>query len=550
MNKIFTNVLVALSVLIMTSSIFAQVGVGKISGKVSDVDTGEPLIGANVIILNTNLGAATDLDGNYFILNIEPGTYSLKVSYVGYASKTVEQVRIVANITYELNVTLSTDFTLPEVVVEDKKFFEEKATNTVKVMDAGQIDRLPVRGVANLVSLQAGVVVQDGSGGADGNATINVRGGRGSEVLYIVDGVVQNNLYNRTSVNQVANIAIEQISFQVGGYEAKYGQAQAGIVNVTTKSGQPFYSAFIDVLTSTELDDYGYNLYSGTVSGPIIPNIPEHTIFLSFERGWFGDANPPGIDLNFPSIDTTFTSIPNNQADVWRASGKTNSRFGAFNLILSGLWNKRTAKAFSTVSNTDFLKVKNDSKFYDEFYQENLSLSARLSQTVSNSTFWNLTVGFRAFDYERYNPHFRDQDHITNLFNYGDSLQYAQRFGATLLGNGRRTTATDEFGVFRPYGYSTNLYQHREDDAFSADLDLTSQLSNHLLEIGAGVSTHTVRGYGLFAYQLKAQDSTLSVPWQFMNLAPYVFGYDYTGANKTNSDNHLHCLIALDQILQ
>ncbi|MEJ2196053.1 MAG: carboxypeptidase-like regulatory domain-containing protein [Ignavibacteriaceae bacterium] len=530
MNKIFTNVLVALCVLIMASFTFAQMGVGKISGKVTDVDTGEPLIGANVVVLNTNLGAATDLDGNYFILNVDPGMYSLKVSYVGYAAKTIEQVRIVAGITYELNVTLSTNFSLPEVVVEDKKFFEEKATNTVKVMDAGQIDKLPVRGVANLVGLQAGVVIQDGSGGADGNATINVRGGRGSEVLYIVDGVVQNNLYNRTSVNQVANIAIEQISFQVGGYEAKYGQAQAGIVNVTTKSGQPFYSALIDVQSSTELDDYGYNLYSGTLSGPIIPGITEHTIFLSLERGWFGDADPPGITLDYPSIGKSYTSIPNNQADVWRASGKTNSRFGAFNLILSGIWNKRTSKVL------DVYKIKNDADFYDEFYQENLSFGARVSQTVSKSTFWNLTLGYRAFDYERYNPFFRDQDHISNLYNYGDSLKYAEMFGATLLGDGRRTEATDDFGVFRPYGYSTNLYQHREDDAFSADLDLTSQISNHLLEFGAGVSAHTVRGYGLYAYQLKAQDESLPIDWQFMNLAPWVFGYDYTGSNKTNSD--------------
>ena len=101
----------------------------------------------------------------------------------------------------------------------------------------------------------------------DGNAEINVRGGRGSEVLYIVDGVAQNNLYNRETVSQVSNSAIDQISFQVGGYEAKYGQAQSGIVNVTTKSGQPYYSIFADVQSSGffKTDDYGANLYSGFI---------------------------------------------------------------------------------------------------------------------------------------------------------------------------------------------------------------------------------------------------------------------------------------------
>jgi outer membrane receptor protein involved in Fe transport len=278
--RIYTNFLFALLCL-FTASLFAQTGVGKLSGKVVDAETQEPLIGANVVVLNTDWGAATDIEGNYFILNIPPGTYEVRFSFVGYAQKTIQEVRVVAGVTYELNAELSTDFTLPDIVVQDRKLFEEKATNTVKVIDADQISRLPVRGVSNIASLQSGVVVQEGSGGQSGNATINVRGGRGSEVLYIVDGVPQNNLYNRSSVTQVSNVAIEQISFQVGGYEAKYGQAQSGIVNVTTKSGQPTYDIFADVVSSSFTDNYGYNLYSGTLSGPIIPGIPEHTFFLS-----------------------------------------------------------------------------------------------------------------------------------------------------------------------------------------------------------------------------------------------------------------------------
>ena len=122
MKKTFTNLLASLVILLVSSTAFAQTGVGKISGKVIDADTKEPLIGANIILLNTNLGAATDIEGNYFILNITPGTYDVKVSYVGYAPKTYEDVRIVANITYELNAELTTDFTLPDIVVVDKKF--------------------------------------------------------------------------------------------------------------------------------------------------------------------------------------------------------------------------------------------------------------------------------------------------------------------------------------------------------------------------------------------------------------------------------------------
>ena len=543
MKKNYTNLLVAFFLFITTAA-FAQTGVGKMSGRVLDAATGEALIGANVILLNTNLGAATDIEGNYFILNITPGTYNVKFSYVGYAPKTIEGVRIVANITFELNVDLSTDFTLPDIVVVDKKFFEEKATNTVKVIDSDQISRLPVRGVQNLASLQSGVVVQEGSGGQDGNATINVRGGRGSEVLYIVDGVPQNNLYNRGTVAQVSNTAIDQISFQVGGYEAKYGQAQSGIVNVTTKSGQPHYTIFADLQSSDfiKTDDYGSNLYSVSLSGPIIPGIPEHTIFLSGERGWYQDADPPAIPLEFGTLsDGTLLdnpivqkTIPNNPSSVWRLNGKISSRFGGWTVQLSALLNDRISKNSKT--NTAVRQYKNASQFIEEIEEENYSYSARISQTVSNSTFWNLNIGYRQFELQRYNPFLKG---VENQILYGDSTWWANESGlnVTLLGDGRRTENIDENGVYRPYGYSLGLFQQREDLSYGADFDLTSQLDNHLLEFGAGISQHTVRGYGNFAYIVAGTDPTQAENIRFAQNQPFVFGYDVTGKRKTSSDD-------------
>lgn len=551
MNKYFTNLLASLIFIFMSvSTIFAQMGVGKITGNVTDAVTKEPLIGANIVILNTNLGAATDIDGNYYILNITPGTYDVKVSYVGYASKTVQEVRIVANITYELNIELSTDFSLPEIVVEDKKLFESKATNTVKVVDADQISRMPVRGVANISSLQAGVVVLEGSGGQSGNASLNVRGGRSGEVLYIIDGVPQNNLYNRSSASQVSNSAIDQISFQVGGYEAKYGQAQSGIVSVTTKSGQPTYNVLADVVTSTFTDKFGFNLYTGTLSGPFIPGNPNHTFFFSGERQWSLDDRPPAIPFEFPSIGKSYNYTPDNISDTWRLSGKTNHRMGEFSLIISGLYNTRNYSIFSLGSGSQFLK--HDSHFADRFSDNNFSFNARLSHTLSANTFWNINVGIRSFEFKRFNPVFKD-----DLAAYGDSLTWAKELGIHLYGDGYRTARvdenniplrnalgnaiaanTDETGIFRPYGWATGLYQHRGDDAVNIDLDITSQLGNHLLEVGAGISQDVVRGYGVYAHEYSLyNDSTyLTKEEKFRRLEPFVYGYDVTGQNKIGSD--------------
>ena len=267
MKGIIYRIFLVIAFMAYLLPVFAQSGVGKIGGRILDADTKEPLIGANVVIVGTESGAATDADGRYYVLNIIPGTYDVRISYVGYGTKIMKDVRIVAGITFDLNLELSSSFTTDEIVITGKKFFEEKATNTVKVLDSDQINRLPVKGVEKLASLQAGVVMAEGSGGADGNATINVRGGRGGEVLYIVDGVPQNDLFTGANNAQVSNSAIEQLSFQIGGYEAKYGQAQSGIINVTTKSGEAKYALFGDVMSSSFTDDYGYNLYTMNLSG-------------------------------------------------------------------------------------------------------------------------------------------------------------------------------------------------------------------------------------------------------------------------------------------
>ena len=553
MKNSFTKIFILILLLISGSVTLAQSGVGKLSGKVIDADTKEPLIGANVVLVNSDLGAATDVDGNYFVLNITPGTYSVKFSYVGYAPKTIQNVRVVAGITYELNCDLSTDFTLPEIVVQSNKLFEEKATNTVKVFDADQISRLPVRGVTNIASLQSGVVTQEGSGGVSGNATLNVRGGRGGEILYIVDGVPQTNLYNRGSVSQVSDNAIEQISFQVGGYEAKYGQAQSGIISITTKSGDPYYKIFGEALTSTYLDNFGYNLYSGNISGPIYPGLAEQTIFLSAERGWYKDGDPTAIPIDFPSINKSYDYRPNNPADAWRFTGKTKSLFGDFSVYLSANINLRTYKAW------DIRKAKQDSRFNDQFNEHNFSYGGRISQTISTSTFWNLTLGYKAFQLKRYLPFFGD-----DLTLYGDSAAWKNMEGVYLAGNGLLPAkvdahgnplynilginangdtikqaiqwATDNNGIFRPYGYATALYQHRVDDAMTADFDLTSQIDKHLIEIGGGLESHTYRGYFVYPSGLALQPADSSLGWKFSQLTPVVYGYDVTGQSQTGSD--------------
>lgn len=503
--------------------VFAQSGEGKLAGTVTDAETGEPLIGANIVILTTSQGAATDIEGNYYILNIRPGTYTVKYSYVGYGSKTIEDVRIVAGITYELDVELVSGIELGVVEVTSKKLFEENATNTVKVIDSEEIAKLPVRGVSNIASLQSGVVIQEGSGGVDGNASINIRGGRSGEVLYIIDGVPQNNVLNNSSGAQVSDNTIEQLSFQVGGYEAKYGQAQSGIINVTTKSGQPTYNIFAEAVTSEFTDDYGYNLYSANISGPIAPGLEKHTIFLSAERGWFKDANPPAIELNFPTIGESYNYRPDNAAGLWRFTGRTSHYLGDFTVRLGGNVNLNNGRTYI------HSYAKNNSEFFPEFNRDNYSFSTRISQTVSNSSFWNITAGFRRYYFDQYDPHFGD-----DFYKYGDSTLFANQLGVELLADGQRVFFDDN-GVFFDYGRVNNVYTKNENDNYTVDFNFTSQIDNHLLEFGGGGTYSIVRFYSINPVNPVLFDQTLTKQEQFEALQPAVYGYDLFGEEKTSS---------------
>lgn len=521
-NKIFKLYIIGIFFLFTFGLVFGQTASGKLAGMVTDRDTGEPLIGANVIIQGTQFGAATDIDGNYFILNIQPGSYSVKVSYVGYTSQTIQNVRVVPGVTYELNTSLASGYNLDEIVVTDVKLFEEKATNTVKVIDSEQISRLPVRGISSIASLQSGVVSSEGSGGADGNASINVRGGRSGEVLYIIDGIPQNNVLNNQSRAQVSDNAIEQMSFQVGGYEAKYGQAQSGIINVTTKSGKPKYSIYAEAVSSSFTDDYGYNLYSANLSGPIFPGNADHTVFLSAERGWFLDSDPSAVSLYFESIDKKYTAKPNNSAGVWRFTARTKHAIGNFSINLGTNINTRNTKGYI------HSYAKNNSEFFPDLDYNNYSLYSRISQTLSSNSFWNLNLGYRLYQFEQSDPHFGD-----NLYLYGDSLTFANRFGITLAADGQRPFRDDN-NVFYEYGRINNLYSKNEDNSFTLDFDFTTQQKNHLLEIGFGGNYHIVRDYGVNPVQLAAFDDDLAEFDKFERLQPTVYGFDITGKNKTS----------------
>lgn len=217
---------------------------GKIAGRVVDVQTKEPLIGANVLVVGTTLGAATDLEGYFTILNVPPGTYTLRATFVGYSAREYHNARVSIDHTTTVNIELAPALIeVDPVVVVGTRLIQRDATATATTFDAKSFEALPVETLRDALQIQAGVTV--GAGG-----DIHIRGGRANEILFLVDGVPLNNaLTNMMSTRLVSTNAIQELAVVSGAFNAEYGNAQSGIVNIATKEGSKNFTGRLSFQT-------------------------------------------------------------------------------------------------------------------------------------------------------------------------------------------------------------------------------------------------------------------------------------------------------------
>ncbi|MBP1683317.1 MAG: Outer rane receptor protein, partial [Ignavibacteriaceae bacterium] len=294
-----------LLLLVFLTSYFLYAGTtGKLSGSVKDSQTGEPLVGANIIIEGTDYGAATNVDGNFVILNISPGNYSVKISYIGYQASQVTDVQIIVDQTTLLPVVLTPEsIQVDEVIVTaSTPMVQKDVTSSISVIRRDQIESLPVSNFKDLLSLQAGVV-------ETGSNNLHIRGGRSNEVAYLVDGVyVKDPLLGGLSL-EIGNDAIQEMSLLSGTFNAEYGNALSGVVNIVTRDGDDKFSGKFEGRTS----EFGVDRYSilhesrvnGSLSGPLITN--DLNFFISGEIDNRGSYLPNGY-AKYSSFFTKLTT--------------------------------------------------------------------------------------------------------------------------------------------------------------------------------------------------------------------------------------------------
>lgn len=291
-------------------NIFSFAQTGKIAGLISDGTTGEPLPFVNILIVGTTQGAASDINGYYSIIGLSPGTYSIRASAIGYNPVTTQNVKVSIDLTTEINFDLleaSVELEEEVVVVATRPLVTKDLTSSTAIITSDEISVLPVTEFQEILKLQAGIVGRDG----------NVRGGRGGEVVYAIDGVPVTDSYDGSTVIDVNTNSIQELQFVSGAFNAEYGKALSGYVNIATKDGGDDFVGSITSYIGDYISTYSDSIFrgigdinainirniEGSLSGPIIPGT---LTFYAYGRyiyfgGWRNgqkNYNPWNITIN------------------------------------------------------------------------------------------------------------------------------------------------------------------------------------------------------------------------------------------------------------
>ncbi|MCU7504562.1 MAG: TonB-dependent receptor [Ignavibacteria bacterium] len=272
---------------------------GKITGVLKDKKTGEALMGVNVYTEDKKYGTATDASGYYVLLNVPPGKYSLIASMTGYRTVKVEGVEVSADKTTSIDIQLeeTTAVLGQEVVITaERPVIQKDITSSELSVGSQEIKNLPVENLKDVLQLKAGVIT-------DANGGIHIRGGRTSEVGYLIDGIPVSDNFTGSQSSGIDVQVMEEVKVISGVFNAEYGQAMSGIVDVITKQGSDKFQGSLNVSSGDYLTSAN-NIFPGlnkvhplqindikaNLSGPIDLFRQKVSYFLAFRRyqndGW------------------------------------------------------------------------------------------------------------------------------------------------------------------------------------------------------------------------------------------------------------------------
>jgi outer membrane receptor protein involved in Fe transport len=432
---------------------------GKIAGKVTDADSKTGLPGVNVFIEGTTQGTSTNGDGEYSIIGVPPGTYTVVASFIGFATQKTENVRVNAGLTVEANFELREEVFEGEeiIVVAERPLVQKDLTATTAIVSGDQIRALPVENFSQVLGLQAGVV------------NGHFRGGRTGEVGYWVDGMPVTDVFDGSLGVSIENNMIDEVQVVTGAFNAEYGQAMSGIVNIITMDGGNSFSGGVKTFAgdySSSNKDVFWNIDDINVgavknveadfSGPIIRDkffFTTSARYFSNEGHLYGrsvfEPGDVGVDatgrldvLNEGgSGDSSFVSM--NPYDKSSGQAKLTWKQGNFKVALTGIASTESFNGGGGIMDLMYMPNGQRPEKKDAF-----TSFLKLTHTLSSSTFYELGVTRSKTDFESFlfdDP--LDERYLDNTYlGFTDPVNTSNfRVGGT--DNARFTRSTETYLV-------------------------------------------------------------------------------------------------------
>ncbi len=460
------------SILFISADFINAGTTGKLAGKVIDAATKEPLPFVNIIIVGTSMGAAADAQGNYVILNIPPGTYSVRAQYVGYQPVVVENVSVSIDLTTTVNISMSeTAVSLNAVVVVGKQdVLQKDVTSSQSLVSASQISSLPVAEFNDILSLQPGV-----NKDADGN--FHIRGGRSSEIAYWVNGISITDPYDNSRGIEIDNSSIQELQVISGTFNAEYGNAMSGIVNTVTKEGgknlhgsfEIYSSDYVSNFTSyfTYINHYNpltnYN-FQGNLSGSV-PFTGDAITFFVNGRYYYDDGYLYGLDkFNINGTPADGHAVAMNWSKNWM--GQANIAYHLTDNI-----KLNTELLYSKINYQDYDHTFKWEPGGNPFkYAESYDGTFTINHVLSSRTFYTLRANYFFKDFNQhlfdspYDPRYLAPDSLYTIdYAFHDKGTNLQRF-------------------------------FRETQSYTAKFDFSSQITDHhLVQFGFEGQSHRLK---------------------------------------------------------
>jgi outer membrane receptor protein involved in Fe transport len=392
---------------------------GKIIGIVTQKTNNQPGVGVNVVVVGTYLGAATDEKGRFTILNVPPGTYTIRVDAIGFATINMKEVRTTTGQTTNLKFALDEYVEQGQevIVIAERPLVQKDLTASQRVTTSDEIQNMPVESFLDVLSTHAGV-------NKSASGALHVRGGRSNEVGYFIGGVsVSNPFFTNSLAVSVSNKALEEMKLVSGAFNAEYGNAMSGIVDVKIKDGGKEYDGSLSIYSGDyisqahglfpNIDNVSMNAnrtIDGFVSGPVLPFMGDKLTFnISLRRSesegyLYGvrEHNPSDFAY-FPTSGSWYIEMGGDSTYVPMNPSESNNVLAKFTFRFTPRLRFSTQSILSQSQSKSYSHAyKYNPDGVGTGYSMNNNHSIKINHSLSEKSFYEANIFISNTDYKNY----------------------------------------------------------------------------------------------------------------------------------------------------